>query len=72
MAENTSDARGMARRTILRLGALGGAGLAFGAVQGVVRPSLKSQAWLSPDGAFAATSDALATVLYSSSSRPAR
>jgi FtsP/CotA-like multicopper oxidase with cupredoxin domain len=64
MAENTSDARGMARRTILRLGALGGAGLAFGAVQGVVRPSLKSQAWLSPDGAFAATSDALATVLY--------
>jgi FtsP/CotA-like multicopper oxidase with cupredoxin domain len=64
MTQETTAKGAMARRTILRLGALGGAGLAFGAVQGVVKPSLKSQAWFSPDGAFAATSDALAAVLY--------
>ena len=64
MTHETTAKSATTRRTILRLGALGGAGLAFGAVQGVVKPSLKSQAWLSPDGAFAATSDALATVLY--------
>ena len=64
MADNSSDARGLARRSILRIGALGGAGLAFGAVQGVVRPKLGEQAFLSPDGAFAATADALAAVLY--------
>ena len=39
MVDGTSESRGMARRSILRLGALGGAGLAFGAVQGVVKPS---------------------------------
>src|SRR5262245_54781023 len=51
MGETRPDARATGRRTILRLGALGGAGVAFGAVQGVVKPSLSDQAWLSPDGA---------------------
>ena len=40
MAPSTSNARTVARRSILRVGAVGSAGLAFGAVQGVVRPSL--------------------------------
>ncbi len=64
MAPSTSNARTVARRSILRVGAVGSAGLAFGAVQGVVRPSLGGHALLSPDGAFAATADALAGVLY--------
>jgi hypothetical protein len=64
MTQEKTAKNATTRRTILRLGALGGAGLAFGAVQGVVKPSLKSQAWFSPDGAFAATSDALAAALY--------
>src|SRR3954447_4322089 len=64
MTQGTPEPRATARRTVLRAGALGAAGLAFGAVQGVGRPWLSREAWLSPDGAFAATSDALATVLY--------
>ena len=64
MVDGTSDTRGMARRSILRLGALGGAGLAFGAVQGVVKPSLGKQAWLSADGVFAAEADSLTNALY--------
>jgi FtsP/CotA-like multicopper oxidase with cupredoxin domain len=63
--ESTAVARKkVGRRSILRVGALGGAGLAFGAVQGVARPRLAGDKWLSADGAFAATSDALANVLY--------
>jgi FtsP/CotA-like multicopper oxidase with cupredoxin domain len=64
MSESSSPSGGVARRSILRIGAIGTAGLAFGAVQGVVRPFLGNQALLSPDGAFAATADALAGVLY--------
>ncbi len=64
MTQATPEPRATARRTILRLGALGGAGLAFGAVQGVIRPRLGGVGLLSPDGAFAATSDALANQLY--------
>ena len=64
MVDTTSDKHGMARRTILRAGALGGAGLAFGAVQGVVKPSLHKQAWLSADGVFAAAADTLTNALY--------
>src|SRR3954453_1064709 len=64
MTQGTPEPRATARRTVLRAGALGAAGLAFGAVQGVGRPWLSREAWLSPDGAFAATPDALAAVLY--------
>jgi len=64
MSQATPEPRATARRTILRLGALGGAGLAFGAVQGVVRPRLGGVGLLSPDGAFAATSEDLANQLY--------
>src|SRR6476659_1416273 len=64
MSESSATPGGVARRSILRIGAIGTAGLAFGAVQGVVRPFLGNQALLSPDGAFAATADALAGVLY--------
>jgi FtsP/CotA-like multicopper oxidase with cupredoxin domain len=64
MAEQFSNSGGVARRSILRIGAVGAAGLAFGAVQGVVRPSLGSQGLLSVDGPFAAAADVLANVLY--------
>ena len=65
MSQATPEPRATARRTILRLGALGGAGLAFGAVQGVIRPRLGGVGLLSPDGAFAATVDRdLANQLY--------
>ena len=64
MGDNSADRSTIARRTVLRLGALGGAGLAFGAVQGVIRPRLGWSGLLSPDGAFAATSDAWPAVLY--------
>ena len=64
MTQATPEPRATARRTILRLGALGGAGLAFGAVQGVIRPRLGGVGLLSPDGAFAATAEDLANQLY--------
>ena len=54
----------MSRRTLLRLGAVGGAGVALVGVQGVGRPFLAERGLLSVDGAFAATSMTLADQLY--------
>src|SRR3954447_22159272 len=55
---------GGSRRTLLRLGAVGGAGVALVGVQGVGRPFLAKRGLFSADGAFAATSMALADQLY--------
>ncbi len=55
---------GVSRRTLLRLGAVGGAGVALVGVQGVGRPFLAERGLLSVDGAFAATSMTLADQLY--------
>src|SRR4051812_17786008 len=55
---------GASRRTVLRLAAAGGAGLALVGAQGVGRPFLAKRGLLSADGAFAATSMALADQLY--------
>ena len=55
---------GVSRRTLLRLGAVGGAGVALVGVQGVGRPFLAERGLLSADGAFAATSMTLADQLY--------
>jgi FtsP/CotA-like multicopper oxidase with cupredoxin domain len=55
--------RGVSRRTLLRWGAAGGAGAALVAAQGV-GPMLSKQGLLSADGAFGATSIALADLIY--------
>ncbi|MDQ5841488.1 MAG: copper oxidase, partial [Chloroflexota bacterium] len=63
--EESTDAGGVSRRTILRLGAVGGAGAALAAAQGLAVPFLAQEGLLSADGAFAATSIALGdTALY--------
>jgi FtsP/CotA-like multicopper oxidase with cupredoxin domain len=59
MSEESTDAGGMARRTILRAGAVGGAGVALAAAKGLGGPFLAEKGLLSADGAFAATSMAL-------------
>ena len=55
---------GVSRRTLLRVGAVGGAAVALVGVEGVGRPFLAERGLLSADGAFAATSIALADQLY--------
>jgi FtsP/CotA-like multicopper oxidase with cupredoxin domain len=64
MSEESTDAGGVARRTILRVGAIGGAGVALAAAKGLGGPILAQQGLLSADGAFAATSIALGGGLY--------
>ena len=65
MTEESADAGGMSRRTVLRLGAAGGAGAALIAAHGLGAPFLAQRGLLSADGAFAATSIALGdTALY--------
>jgi len=54
----------VSRRTLLRWGAAGGAGVALVAAQGVGGPLLSKQGLLSADGAFGATSIALADQIY--------
>ena len=63
-SEPTVVRDGVSRRTLLRLGAVGGAGVALVGVQGVGRPFLAERGLLSADGAFAATSMTLADQLY--------
>jgi len=53
-SEPTVVRDGVSRRTLLRLGAVGGAGVALVGVQGVGRPFLAERGLLSADGAFAA------------------
>ena len=62
--EATSDAGGVSRRTVLRLGAAGGAGIALVTAQGVGVPFLAQKGLLSGDGAFAATSTTLGDKLF--------
>ena len=59
MSEESAEAGGVARRTVLRLGAVGGAGVALTAAHGLGVPFLAQSGLLSADGAFAATSIAL-------------
>jgi FtsP/CotA-like multicopper oxidase with cupredoxin domain len=55
---------GVSRRTILRLGAVGGVGAALVTAQGIGVPLLAQKGLLSADGAFAATSTALGDNLF--------
>ncbi len=64
MSERTSGESGVSRRSILRWGAAGGAGAAVVVAQGLGGPILARKGLLSADGAFAATSQALADVFY--------
>ena len=59
-----AESGAMSRRTLLRVGAVGGAGVALFGVQGVGGPFLAQRGLLSPDGAFAATSMALGDEIY--------
>jgi FtsP/CotA-like multicopper oxidase with cupredoxin domain len=64
MSEEPSNTGGLARRTLLRLGAAGGAGAAVAAAQAWAAPLLAQRGLLSADGAFAATSTALSDNLF--------
>jgi len=59
-----STANGVGRRTILRLGAAGGLGVALVAARGVGGPLFAQKGLLTPDGAFAQTSMALGDTLF--------
>ena len=59
-----ADRTGVSRRNVLRLGAVGAAGVALYSARAVAGPYLTKQGLLSADGAFAATSMALSSALY--------
>ena len=63
-SEEAADAGGVSRRTVLRLGAAGGAGVALVTAQGVGGPFLAQKGLLSADGAFAATSTIVGGLFY--------
>jgi FtsP/CotA-like multicopper oxidase with cupredoxin domain len=63
-SEESVTARGMSRRTMLRVGAIGGAGVALIAAPAVGGPFLASKGLLTADGAFAASSVALGDLLF--------
>jgi FtsP/CotA-like multicopper oxidase with cupredoxin domain len=55
---------GVSRRTLIRIGAVGAAGVAFTAGRVVAEPYLAQQGVLSSDGVFAAAATALADLVY--------
>ena len=59
MGDGSADAGRVSRRTLLRLGAAGGAGAALVAAKEFGVPFLAQRGLLSADGAFAATSTVL-------------
>jgi FtsP/CotA-like multicopper oxidase with cupredoxin domain len=63
-SEESSEAGGVSRRMVLRLGAVGGAGVALVTAQGLGGPFLAQKGLLSGDGAFAATSTVLGDNLF--------
>ena len=64
MPEDSVDADGVSRRVVLRWSAAAAAGGALAVAQGTAVPWLGRQGLLSADGAFAATSIALADQIY--------
>jgi FtsP/CotA-like multicopper oxidase with cupredoxin domain len=63
-SEEFTKAGGVSRRTLLRLGAVGGAGVALVTAQGFGGPFLRERGLLSADGAFAAASTALGDQIF--------
>src|SRR3954471_18821016 len=64
MSDSSADQVGLSRRTMLRLGAVGGVGVGVTAAGAFGRPCLSQKGMLSPDGAFGATSTALGDLLF--------
>jgi FtsP/CotA-like multicopper oxidase with cupredoxin domain len=60
----TQGTPGVTRRTLIRIGAVGAAGIAFTAGRSIAAPYLAQQGVLSPDGVFAAAETALADLIY--------
>jgi FtsP/CotA-like multicopper oxidase with cupredoxin domain len=54
----------LTRRTLLRVGAVGGAAVGFYGVRSALVPSLRSRGFLTPDGVFGAASTAIADQIY--------
>ena len=64
MSEEAEDQGGVSRRAMLRIGAAGAAGVALYSGRAAFAPHLSKQGLLSPDGAFAGTSIAIADQIY--------
>src|SRR6476659_1298858 len=62
--DGVNEKSGMARRQFLRLGAIGGAAVAAGAVASTWAPDLRKRGLLSSKGVFDAASIAWADALY--------
>ncbi len=60
--ENETEG-GLARRTVLRVGAVGGVGLGLATAQGLVVPSLQQKGLWSTDGVFTASATTIGDVL---------
>lgn len=54
---------GVSRRTVLRVGAVGGFGACLATAQGLMSPYLQQKGWLSADGVFSASATALGDLL---------
>jgi len=64
VSDMSVEGGGVARRTVLRVGAAGGLGAALVAAQGLGVPLLAQKGLLSADGAFAASSTGLGDLLF--------
>lgn len=64
MTTDSNVPRGLTRRTALRAGAVGAAGVAAGAFGGLAGPSLARRGLLSADGVLTATGTAVADTLF--------
>ena len=63
-AEEHALSSGISRRTLIRVGAVGAAGVAFTAGRAVAEPYLAQQGVVSTNGVFAAAATALADLVY--------
>ena len=61
--ETSAEAGGVARRTVLRVGAVGGVGVGLAAAQGLVVPALQQQGLWSADGVFTASATTIGDLL---------
>ena len=62
--DESARSDGVSRRTVLRIGAAGGAGVALAVAQGLGRPYLASRGLMSPSGVFAAAAETITNALY--------
>src|SRR6478735_1460934 len=67
--ENETEG-GLARRTVLRVGAVGGVGLGLATAQGLVVPALQDKGLWSADGVFSASATTIGDLLLSTEAFP--